>query len=417
MVESGQRKRSSGQAVLGALDQATLAAAHFLLGVLVARLGGVVALGHFAFAYSLIVLVNMVHAAVVTEIYSIDAQVPEGVRRYGALPLALLTLALGLGSAGLLGLVGLWSEQIRAATWSPAFLCALISSACYWSVKPFFYRQHRPLTVLTVTIAYALALLVSAWLGYRVLGAKWEPLWSIAIGAALASIPLWHAMRGPDRLCVAHMCHYVRTTLKYASWALPAALLIWINSNGYMFVMPLYGDTVQTGGLRAVLNLVAPINTLLVGACTAILPMLADLHRSGDAARYTRTVHRTAISLFALTLCGGVVVVPFSEWLITLIYGQPYSDFADALQVAALLPALWVTASIYRSAIRAQANTRDLFMVYAMALLPIGLVLMAVLGRYGAAAAVKGMLVTQLLVVIGFVYYFRRRTSPRWASA
>jgi hypothetical protein len=52
-----------------------------------------------------------------------------------------------------------------------------------------------------------------------------------------------------------------------------------------------------------------------------------------------------------------------------------------------------------------------------MALLPVGLILMAVLGRYGAAAAVKGMLVTQLLVVIGFVYHFYRRTSPRWANA
>jgi O-antigen/teichoic acid export membrane protein len=414
MAESTQRRRGSSQAVLGALDQAMLAAGHFLLGVLVARLGGVAALGQFAFAYSLIVLVYMVHAAVVAEVYSIDAQVPEGVRRYGALPLALLTLALGLGSAGLLGVVGAWSEQIRAATWSPAFLCALIASACYWSVKPFFYRQQRPFAVLAATIAYALALLVSAWLGYRVWGAAWQPLWSIAIGGTVASIPLWYALRRPDPQCAAHMQRYLRSTLKYAGWALPAALLIWINSNGYLFVMPLYGDTVQTGGLRAVVNLVAPINTLLVGACAAILPMLAELHRSGDATRYARTVHRTAIGLFALTLCCGVMIAPFSGWLITLIYGEPYRGFADALQVAALLPALWVTVSIYRSALRAQANTRDLFKVYAMALLPIGVILMAVLSRYGAAAAVKGMLVTQLLVVVGFVYYFWRRTSPRW---
>jgi O-antigen/teichoic acid export membrane protein len=417
MTGSAQRKRSGGQAILGALDQALLAAAHFVLGVLVARLGGVAALGQFAFAYSLIVLINMVHAAVVAEIYSVDPQVPEGVRRYGASPLGLLTLALGLGGAGLLGLVGVWSEQIRAATWSPAFLCALISSTCYWSVKPFFYRQQRPFAVLAITIAYALALLVSAGLGYHVWGAAWQPLWSIAIGATLASMPLWYAMRRPDPQCAAHMQRYLRATLKYASWALPAALLIWVNSNGYMFLMPLYGDTVQTGGLRAVLNLVAPINTLVVGACTAMLPILAELHRGGDAARYARTVHRTAIGLFVLTLGGAAVIAPFSGWLIALIYGEPYRGFADALQVAALLPALWVTASIYRSAIRAQANTRDLFKVYAMALLPVGLILMAVLGRYGAAAAVKGMLVTQLLVVMGFVYHFYRRTSPRWASA
>jgi O-antigen/teichoic acid export membrane protein len=395
--------------VLGAVDQAALAAAHFLLGVLVARLGGVVALGNFAFAYSLIVLVNMIHAAVIAEVYSVDGSVPEGLHRYGASPLFVVTWVLGVGCAGLIGLAGVWSDEIRAVTWHPSFVAAMLLSTCYWSVKPFYYRQKRPLTVLATTIVYALALLSSAWIGYHMMGAAWQPLSSIAMGAAVASIPLWLALRRPDPACREHLHQYCNATLKYAAWALPAALLIWVNNNGYMFVMPMYGDTAQTGGLRAVLNLVAPINTLLVGACTAALPMLADLHRGDDTQAYARTIHHAAIALFTVTLLGGLAITPFSHWLIVLIYGEPYRNFADVLRAAALLPALWVVASIYRSAIRAQANTRDLFKVYATALIPIGLILMSVLGRYGAAAAVKGMLATQVLVVIGFVYYFRRR--------
>ena len=411
-----QRGRSGGQAVLGAIDQAALAAAHFLLGVLVARMGGVVALGNFAFAYSLIVLVNMVHAAVIAEIYSVDPAVPESARRYGALPLALVTLTLGVGSACLIGLVSIWSSEIRNATWTASFLLALVMSTCYWSIKPFFYRQKRPIAVLGVTLVYAVVMLGSAWFGYCLQGQTWQPLWSIAMGAVVASIPLWQAIKRPDPDCGAHVQHYAQATMKYAGWALPAALLIWINSNGYMFVMPLYGDTVQTGGLRAVLNLVAPINTLMVGACTAVLPMLADLHRSNDRHAYARTIHRVAMGLFIATLLCGLAVASFSDWLIVLIYGGAYSGFADVLRTATLLPSLWVVASIYRSAIRAQANTRDLFKVYALALIPVGLILMAVLGRYGAIAAVKGMLVTQVLVVIGFIYYFRHQMLRQGVS-
>ncbi|GLQ50820.1 lipopolysaccharide biosynthesis protein [Dyella flava] len=416
MATGKQHGRSGGQAVLGAFDQASLAAANFLLGVLVARLGGVTALGAFAFAYALIVLVNMIHAAVVAEVYSVEASVPEGVRRYGATPLLLVTLALSMGCIGLIGLAGVWSDELRAATWHPSFVLATLLSTGYWSVKPFYYRQMRPFVVFGATGVYAVVLLGSAWMGYHWQGAAWQPLWSVAMGAAAASLPLWFAVRQPDPVCVEHFKRYLHATGKYSAWALPAALLIWVNSNGYLFVMPLYGDAVQTGGLRAVLNLVAPINTLLVGACTAVLPILANLHRSGNTQTYARTVHRVATALFVITLLGGLLVAPFSHWLIVLIYGKDYGDFADVLRVAAWLPALWVVASVYRSAIRAQANTRDLFKVYALALIPVGLILMAVLGRYGAAAAVKGMLATQLLVVIGFIHYFRRRMPAHGTS-
>ncbi|GLQ97898.1 lipopolysaccharide biosynthesis protein [Dyella mobilis] len=417
MADLRLRTRSGGQAVLGAIDQAALAAAHFLLGVLVARMGGVMALGQFAFAYSLIVLVNMVHAAAIAEIYSVDPNVAESARRYGTLPLFLTTVSLLLGSIGLIALAGTWSEEMQKATWNIPFVLATALSACYWSVKPFFYRQKRPLAVLGTTVAYALVTLGVTWMGYRMQGAAWQPLWSIAAGASAASIPLWRAIKPPDAECARHLGRYLKATSKYASWGLPAALLIWINSNGYTFVMPLYGDTAQTGGLRAVLNLVAPINTLLVGACTAILPMLADLHRNGDAPGYARAIHRMAAALFGATLLCGLVVAPTSARLIVLIYGEAYVGFADVLRSAAFLPALWVVASVYRSAIRAQANTRDLFKVYAMALLPVGLVLMAVLARYGAAAAVDGMLATQLLIVAGFIYHFRRRMLPTKAGS
>ncbi|MGC1548961.1 MAG: glycosyltransferase, partial [Rhodanobacter sp.] len=142
------------------------------------------------------------------------------------------------------------------------------------------------------------------------------------------------AMKRPDTACMVHVQQYLHATMKYAGWALPAAVLIWINSNGYMFVMPLYGDAAQTGGLRAVLNLVAPINTLLVGACTAWLPKLAELHRSGDARVYARTVHGVAASMLVITLLGGLLIAPFSAELIGLIYGKAYTGFAGVLRVA-----------------------------------------------------------------------------------
>jgi len=404
--------RIGGQAFLGAIDQAVLAAAHFMLGVLVGRLGGVAALGGFAFAYSLIVLVNMLHTAVIAEIYSVEPGTAEGMRRHGAWPIVLVTSLLVMGATGLLGVVSLFSTDVRATAWSPAFMSALLLSTCYWSVKPLFYRQGRPFVVLGSTLLYGAVALATAWAGYHWKSAAWQPLWSIAAGALVASTPMWCAVKRMEPGWAAHLSHYLCVTWRYAKWAVPAAVLIWINSNGYLFAMPLYRGAEETGGLRAVLNVMAPINTLLVGACTAWLPMLADMQRTQDASAYRRTIHRTALGAMALTCVGACIVFPLSASLIGAIYGKAFLAYADALRIAAWLPALWVAASIYRAAIRAQANARDLCRVYAMALLPVGIGLMIFLSPYGAVAAVKGMLATQLLVVVAFIYVFQRQSGP-----
>lgn len=402
-------RRRGGQAALGAIDQAALAAAHFLLGVLVARLGGIASLGQFAFAYAVIVLANMAHAAVIAEFYCVDPDVPAGASIYGAWPLVLITAVLA-GLAALAVAAGAAVvPALRPLAMSPAFLAALAASTCYWSVKPFFYRQARPGVVLASTLAYAAATLAAAWTGYALHGGAWQPLWAIALGAAAASLPLWAALRPPRRGVGAHLRRYVRGTLRYAAWALPAAVLIWVNGNGYLFAMPLLGDETQNGVLRAVLNLVAPINTLLVGACTAWLPQLAAAHRGRDPGAYQRSVHRAASILSAITLLGGALVALLSGPLLGLIYGAAYVGFAGTLRVAAALPGLWVAASVYRAAIRAQADARRLFRVYFFALVPLGLGLMTVLSPLGATAAVYGMLATQLVVVAGFIRAFSER--------
>ena len=401
-----------GQALLGAADQALLALAHFLLGVLVARCGGLAALGAFAFAYALIVLVNMVHQALIAEVYSVVSEASAGATRYGALPIVLVTLGLVLIAVVVIGVASLVVSDIRAQAWTLAFLCALLASSCYWSVKPYYYRHSRPRVVLASTMVYGVGMLCSAAIGYAWLGPRWEPMWSIALGALLASTPLWRALKTCDAGYVPHMRRYLATSLRYAAWAVPAAVLIWINSNGYLFTIPLWGDPAQSGALRAVLNLVAPINTLLVGACSAWLPVLAWQFQAGDARAYQWRVHKVAACLCGVTLLGGLLVALFSSWLIQRIYGERYMDFAPALQWAVLLPALWVVTSVYRAAIRARADTLDLFKAYAFALFPVGIGLMAWLSEQGAAAAIKGMLVTQLLVVVAFVYLFTRRTGP-----
>jgi len=403
-------RREGAQSVIGATDQAVLAATHFILGALIARLGGSVALGNFAFAYALVVMLCIVHSALIGETFSLGGIVRRGLRRYGSLPIALSALLLAAGAAALLALAGLWLPPLRTAC-TPAFFLALIASSCYWSVKPYCYRQSRPWPVLLSTLIYAGATLASMAIGYAWRGDGWQPMQSIALGATLASWPLWCSLRRPDRYFSGLFRASLRGIGRYAVWALPAALLIWASGNGYLFVMPLWGDAAQNGGLRAVLNLVAPVNTLLAGACTAWLPMLAAAYRDGDHAAQRRRIHLASSLLFGVSALGSLLVAGLSDSLIRLVYGDSYAGFAKTLCIAALLPPLWVAVAVYRAALRAQADPRRLFRVYACSMLPLGLGLMFVLAPRGAEASAWGMVATQALVLAGFIGAFNQRPS------
>jgi O-antigen/teichoic acid export membrane protein len=351
-VQSGETGPKLGHhALLGATDQVLLATVHFLLGVIVARQGGVMALGAFAFAYAVIVLANMAHAAVVAESYVVAPSVSEAAGLGGATPVVIMTLSLCLACAGIAWAMGWLTDEARVWLRQPSFLWALLCSSLFWATKPYYYRMGRPLAVLGATLVYGAVLLAVAFLGYRTMGPSMQPMWAIAAGAASACVPLLWCCKRPNAAVMKAFGAYARTGLHYATWSLPAALLIWVNSNGYVFFLSLLASQEQAGGLRAVLNLVAPVNTLLVGACTALLPLLAELVRREGIAAYAKRIHWLVALMSVGLLVLGLMIAPFSAAALDMLYGERYAAFAQALQLAAFLPPLWVAGSIYRTAI------------------------------------------------------------------
>lgn len=166
------------------------------------------------------------------------------------------------------------------------------------------------------------------------------------------------------------------------------------------------GDIQQAAGLRAILNLLVPLNTLLVGASAALLPLLAEVQRSSGRAELAAVTHRMVAFVLVGAVIFAAIIVGFSGRLLGMVYGSQFVQFAPALQAASLLPALWGVVVVYRTSIRAMGEAFDLFKVYFYALVPVGITLMVVMSRGGASRAVIGVVITQLLIASGFIYRF-----------
>lgn len=399
------------RAMLGAVDQALTAAAHFLLGVMVARLGGVAALGNFAFAYTVIVMANMFHGALLGEVYSVNDAARAGQQKFGAgfllAPTMMLAVAMVLISQFLL----LWGGQGQAVS-TPSFIAALLLSTFLWSGKVYFYSDGAPLKTLLCSSVYTVAMLVTTAISYRVYGERASPFTGIGVGALLALLVVVPGLRGiavwDDSMKV-----FLAACARYAKWSVPAAGLIWLANNGYYLLMPGGSDFEQTAGLRAILNLMVPFNTLLVGASAALLPVLAQVNRERGRIELGAVTHRMAGAVFLAAALFALVMGIVSGKVLGVVYGSHFVQFSAALQVASMLPALWGVAVVYRTSIRALGESFDLFKVYFFALFPVGIILMVVLSAGGAARAVIGVALTQLLVVAGFIYRFVVMTRER----
>lgn len=399
------------RAMLGAVDQALTAAAHFVLGVMVARLGGVAALGNFAFAYTVIVMANMFHGALLGEVYSVNDAARAGQRKFGAGFLLAPTLILAVAMVLISQMLLVWGDQGHAVI-TPSFIAALVLSTFLWSGKVYFYSDGAPLKTLLCSSVYALALLGTTAICYRVYGPDASPFTGIAVGALLALLVLLPELRGVA-VWDALMKSFLAASAHYAKWSVPAAGLIWLANNGYYLLMPAGSDIEQTAGLRAILNLMVPFNTLLVGASAALLPVLAQVNRERGRIELGVVTHRMAGAVFLAAGLFALVMALVSAKVLGIVYGRHFVQFAAALQVASMLPALWGVAVVYRTSIRALGQSFDLFKVYFFALFPVGIILMMMLSSGGAAQAVIGVALTQLLVVAGFIYRFVVMTRER----
>jgi O-antigen/teichoic acid export membrane protein len=407
---------------IGAIDQVSLAVTHFALTVMVARALGVDALGQFTFSYALIVLAYMAHSALLGESIGTSPTVVVAVKHRGLQAILSPTACL----AGLLALLvqplGLGSTH-HALSGGP-FLSALVGSLFYWTAKSYFYKLHAPTRALLLTLTYAIGTLLCFIAlplfaeSPRFTESYERGLIAIAVGAGGAfavALVLWSGKS--YKLALFRGKHWVRNedtrqvwhdVFQYGKWSMPATFLIWLANNGYYIVMPMFGQNEGAAGLRAALMIMLPVNTLIVGASVAILPMLAEKIQSNGFRSMQRMLHQVAGLGAAAALAVGIVLMANSELVMRSIYGSAFTQYAPLLQITAILPGLWAACAVYRTAIRATRRSFDVFRVYAVAMIPVGLTLMVIFSYFGVPYAAWGVVITQVLIFAAFLRSARR---------
>jgi O-antigen/teichoic acid export membrane protein len=118
-------------------------------------------------------------------------------------------------------------------------------------------------------------------------------------------------------------------------WGLASAVL-WISASSlYPWILAAYHGTRAAGVWAACIGVVALCNPLLVGLQNYILPKASHVFAENGANALRSFVPRAALLIGGLVTALCVVLAPIGGWLVTVIYGDPYSG--NSLVVTLLL--------------------------------------------------------------------------------
>jgi len=404
---------------LAATDQCVSSLSNFAVGVAVARLAGIAALGAYSLAYVMWLIVADVHRSLITDPMAIenDLHDPQAVRHVRIGLAAELSLGLSMALPFALGgAILLWTGQhaygecfLALAPWLPLLLVQ-----DYWRWVGFMKsRPGQALAndgVFDVVQALAFVLLFFAGVRSSVLAIEAWGLGALA-GACFGLVQ--HSVLPTLRGGVGRIWH----RWSMSKWLVGESATTWGASQAYLILAGAMLGPAALGGLKAAQSLVSGPSLVLLQAGGSVgLPEASRAlkERGWPGLRRVQRVI-TGAGLLSVGLIG-LVVVLFGRQLLEFLYGHQFGRFghiADVLALSMFLGAMSLGAIL---SLKTTKLTKYLFRRGAIALVVsvvATVVLVPFFGLAGAAAAAVARASTSAVGCLTLHWRHSRRAAEQ----
>ena len=353
------------------LDQGSFAGANFVVNVLLARWLAPEGYGAYTVAYTLFLLVGVVHAGLLAE-----PMLVFGSGRFATRLAPYLRVVLGghlrfAGVAGAvlgLGAAAAWASG--AAVLSHALAAFAVGQAAIlfqWAMRSACYIESRPAVSATSGMVYA-AVVVGGVAVLKATGALNEAtgVLLMATGSLVAATMIawrlgvpWRPVRDAALVREATARHR-----QYGGWAVGTGVLEWFHGFLPFLLLPLVAGLAETGALRALFNLVLPILHLFHAASNLLVPAFVQAEAAGTRRQTARTV---ALVFGTATVAFSLGIALFGAHALHLLYDGQYDAYAGYLWIVAVLPLALAVSNVAQAMLRAQERPEGVFAARASA--------------------------------------------------
>jgi O-antigen/teichoic acid export membrane protein len=401
---------------LAILDQGLFAGTNFIVNILLARWLTPAEYGAFALALSVFLLFGTFYTASLTEPmmvfgpgkYASHFREYLGILLRGHFIFVFPATVMLVGAGFLLGRV--YSASVERAFLGLALaapfilLLSLARQAFYVQLRPgwaagggFLYLTFLLSLICALQASQRLSL-VTAFIG-------------MGVGALVVSLfllfvlgPSWTAERGNPSAKMVFADHW-----RYGRWSVATAGIIWLPSNVYYVVLPIWLGLEGSGGLKALMNLAMPALQSINALSLLLLPLLVQSRKESG----THAMANTMRSFLALFLFGSALYLALlwglrSE-IFRLLYAGKYTEYASwPLLLTGVLPLVACVTAVLSNALRALERPDRVFWCYLgssiVALLG-GIALVAIMGVTGA---LLGQLFSSLTAGTLMFWFYQR---------
>jgi O-antigen/teichoic acid export membrane protein len=351
----------------GFVDQALISAASFVTLVLIARAVTPADFGLFSIALSLIYIETTLVAAILNQPFAvISASRQNSEYRLYVTSVLLAQTLCGLTVALAILIVSASASILDLRSASLIFMLA--PAVVAWQFQEFFravlYVEDRlPLAVFNDLISYGGQLLLVIYATESNLLTPAAALIIIAASSGFAAVFGLLAIR--NSITRAHTQSHFRANSaenwQFSRWTLGSSALTIFSSHTLPFVLAFFSGPAAAGVMRVMAATMGPTHILLRGMHASFGPMAARVYES-EGVPGLRTLVRRMFYLITPLMAGYCLIAGgFARPLLSLLYGETYTDYAWLLGVTALSYFIIFLYTPIEIALRALRSTSALF--------------------------------------------------------
>jgi O-antigen/teichoic acid export membrane protein len=402
----------------------------FLANVALARTQSKEEYGVFALSYSVFTFLAGLHNGAILETYTVYGSGRYNPRFTDYAELLWRSNALlGLALTGAITIVWgalAWSKPALA---SPAILglalaCGVLLTATF--VRRTFYIRRRPDLAARFSAVFFASCALLVWLAIRVRVLSGFSVFAIAALAwIVAGVFLARELPGRADAGVSFTDGepgYWSQHWKYSRWVLVTALVFQLTNHLYYWLSAGILSVKETGDLRAMYNLVAPVDQVLIAMSFLVLPMMSRRAASRGVAGLLPVWK--AYCAGALPITGGFAacVNLFGRPVMHFLYAGKFDDVAPLLGMLALLPVVMAIGNTMNDTLKALEKPKLVFYAYLCSGSTTIVLGAPLVTRFGLRGVVYGMLLsatayTVALAVALLSSVYRKEIGTRYVGS
>ena len=405
-------------------SQALLSAASFAVGLILIRSTTDDQFGYFILASNAILLLVSLQAGffnppLAIRMHQLDLQgrgeLVGGLYRvqYRILP--------AVGGITILTALGLWYTGMLGAHTGPLVVATAIAALAVLHREYFrmvLFAHRRPNDVLRTDIFFVALMVAGVFAAVLTPAPAVTAILALSLAAAASGILLSQALRRHEPWSTEGTQGVLREVVPLAAWPTAGAAIHWTFSQGYIFLVAGTLDVAAVAAIAATRLLLMPVNLLSTGIGSLMLPVAAGWLQKHGAPLLWRRLWLLALGLAAATLCYFAILWLLRDWIFAVVFKKQFAQRDELLMLWGAIFLVMVVRNQLVYLLSAQGRFR------ALTLLTLASAVIALVAsywgmlRFGVAGALVGMLVGELISIIGTVILsFRKAQHPLTAPA